>query len=206
MRAGATIISAVTLSAPAALASCGTSDVPPKQALTRVGTAGATGLVAMPPHGARADCSMRSEARFPGAFADPRNLVVGPLVLVGGAEPTPRSTIRQFGGQKFPLLLEDGHKVTVRIAASARPVAGLAYIPHSYRGRRQTLRGADRSITFLACRRTEKSGSAADHAAVTFWSGFVVTRVPICVPLDIYVDEQSSARRELLSLGARCQR
>ena len=50
----------------------------------------------------RQDCSSRSEAQFPGAFTDSRNLVVGPLVLVGGATYSSASTVREYGGQKFP--------------------------------------------------------------------------------------------------------
>src|SRR5438093_13103888 len=61
------------------------------------------------PKGMIVGCSERSEADFPGAFSDPHNLVVGPLALVRGAEPTTASTIRRFGGQKFPLLLRAGH-------------------------------------------------------------------------------------------------
>jgi hypothetical protein len=47
-------------------------------------------------------CARRSEADFPGAFTDPRNLVVGPVVLVGAGEPTPASVVREFGVNKFP--------------------------------------------------------------------------------------------------------
>lgn len=36
---------------------------------------------------AREGCSRRSEANFPGAFTNPRNLVVGPLALIGGTRP-----------------------------------------------------------------------------------------------------------------------
>ena len=38
------------------------------------------------PVGAVADCSTRSQAGFPGAFTDPSNLVVGPLVLIGAQQ------------------------------------------------------------------------------------------------------------------------
>ena len=57
---------------------------------------------------ARLDCSTRSEANFPGAFTSPRNLVVDPLVLIGGAY-TDASTVRQFGGNKFPLTAGPGN-------------------------------------------------------------------------------------------------
>lgn len=159
---------------------------------------------------AREDCSARSEASFPSAFTSPLNLVVGPLVLIGGAY-TDASTVREFGGNKFPLLVKAGHTVTVRLARRGRRVAGLAYGPHA-QGRR-TLRDTYQSVTFVACRpgRAPRryspngpSGSYADGAAVTFWSGFVLTRAPSCIPLDIYVDDAPSPRRVGLSLGRRC--
>jgi hypothetical protein len=149
---------------------------------------------------------MRSEARFPGAFVDPRNLVIGPLVLVGGAQYSSAGTIREFGGQKFPLLLKAGYRVTVQVAGSARTFAGLSYVPRSEGERRGTLRDTDPATTFVSCRTGENSGSSADGVPITFWSGFVVTRAPMCVPLDIYVDRQPSPRRALIPLGARCRR
>ena len=163
--------------------------------------------------GAREDCSTRSEARFPGAFSDSRNLVVGPLVLIGGAF-TDATTVRDFGGNKFPLLVTAGHAVTVRIAAAARRTAGLAYGPLP-QGRETTLRDTHRSVTFVACRPGKAprryspngpSGSDADGVSVTFWSGFVLTRTPACVPLQVYVDGAASPRRVGLPLGRPCDR
>jgi len=157
---------------------------------------------------ARQDCSTRSEAQFPAAYTNPGNLVVGPLVLVGGGAYTPASTVREFGGQKFPLLVKAGHTVTVQIAPRGRRVAGLAY-SHGPR----TLDSTATRATFVACRpgRAPRryrpdgpSGSFADGVAVTFWSGSVLTRTPSCVPLDIYVDDAPSPRRVGLSLGRRC--
>ena len=153
---------------------------------------------------AREDCSTRSEANFPGAFTSPRNLVVGPLVLIGGAYTDPR-TVREFGGNKFPLLVKAGHSVTVRLARSARTSAGLAY---GTDGPLTTtkLRDTYDSVTFVACRpgTGPPSGSYADGASVTFWSGFVLTRAPACVQLDIYLDGAPSPRRVGLPLGRRC--
>jgi hypothetical protein len=162
-----------------------------------VGTAGATPTasgrsIARAP---RVGCSARSEANFPGAPADPDNLVVGPLVLIGGGTPTPAHVIQEFGGQKFPLLVRAGHTVTVHLPQSARNDPGLAYGPF----------GDDpqRTITFVSCRLDVPSGSSA-NGAVTFWSGFVTTRTPSCVPLEVYVDDAPSPRSVALSLGARC--
>ena len=158
----------------------------------------------------REDCSTRSEADFPGAFTDPGNLVVGPLVLVGGAY-TDARTVRDFGGNKFPVLVAAGHTVTVRLAGPARRLAGLAYGPLPQG--ETTLRDTYPSVTFVACRPGKPtrrysdegpSGSYADEVSVTFWSGFVLTRAPACLPLDVYVDAARSPRRMELPLGRRC--
>ena len=161
----------------------------------------AAGTVATASRRAREDCSTRSEARFPGAFTRDTNLVVGPLALMGGTF-TDAGTVREHGGNKFPLLVKAGHKVTVTIAPRGRRMAGLAYGPQ--RGGERTLRDSHASVTFVACRRGRTSGSSADGVAVTFWSGFVVARAPACVPLEITVDREPSPRRVGLSLGRRC--
>ena len=161
---------------------------------------------------AREDCSTRSEADFPGAWTDPRNLVVGPLVIVGGAY-TDARTVREFGGNKFPLLVRSGHTVTVRIAPRGRRIAGLAYGPLPQG--KMTMRDSYRSVTFVSCRPgkpsrnySEKgpSGTFADGVNVTFWSGFILSQRPSCIPLLIYVDGARSPQRLGLSLGRRCGR
>lgn len=159
----------------------------------------------------RQDCSSRSEAQFPAAFTNPANLVVGPLVLMGGGTYTEASAVREYGGNKFALLVKAGHTVTVQVAPRGRRVAGLFYS----HGPSRTLNNAATRVTFIACRpgraprRYSPNGpseSSADGVAVTFWSGFVLTRTPSCVPLDIYVDKEPSPRRVGLSLGRRCPR
>jgi hypothetical protein len=146
---------------------------------------------------ARAGCSMQSEASFPGAYTSDRNLVVGPLVLVDAAFTDPQ-TVRDYGGNKFPLLVEAGHTVTVRVGS---PDARLAYGPLP-QGEIE-LRDAYESVTFVACR-AGRADSYADDVNVTFWSGFVLAREPACVPLEIFVDGSRSPRRAGLQLGRRC--
>lgn len=147
------------------------------------------------------DCSTRSMADFGPAFVDPHNLVVGPLLLVGGAEATSEALIRAHEGQKFPLLVKVGHRVRVSVPAEARSFAGLAYGPFPEGEIRA--RDAHDEITFVACARDEPSGSKAG-GPVTFWSGFVMTSVPTCLPLDVYVDGESAPRRVEMALGADC--
>jgi hypothetical protein len=169
------------------------------------------------PQGVIVDCARRSEANFPGAFTSPRSLVVGPLVLDGAGEATPASVVRNFGGNKFPLLVKAGHTVTVRLPRAVRSFAGLAYgglgngpLPEG----RTRLRDTAHTMTFVACqpgrptrsyRDEGPSGSYADGQSVTFWSGFVVMRKPACVPLEVYVDDEPSPRHAVIDMGgSRC--
>jgi hypothetical protein len=209
---------AATTAVAVTLAACGGSESagPSGQAATPTETGTARRAEATErPRGVLVRCSRRSEANFPGAFADPRNLVVGPLVLVGAAY-TPASTIRDFGGNKFPLLVKAGHSVTVRLPRGVRSFAGLAYGGLGRRilpqGQKLRLRDTAHTMTFIACkpgrpsasyRPAGPSGSYADGEQVTFWSGFVRTRAPRCVPLDVWVDAQPSPRRAWLRMGVR---
>jgi hypothetical protein len=149
------------------------------------------------PTGVVADCSTRSQARFPGAFMSPRNFVVGPLVLIGaGGTPT-----LVLGGNKFPLLVKAGHRVTLELSARTRQGAGLAYgfLPQG----EVHLRDTHRVVTFIACTRSTPSGSSADGQSVTFWSGGILARSPRCIPLLIWVDAATAPRHAVIRLGAR---
>jgi len=140
-------------------------------------------------------------ADFGPAFADPNNLVVGPLLVVGGAEFTPEAVVDAYDGQKFPLLVKAGHTVLVQLPRRVWRTAGLAYGPLP-RGIVKVSDAYD-SVRFVACDRDEPSGSEAG-GPVTFWSGFVMTSVPTCLPLDVYVDEEATPRRVEIALGAEC--
>jgi hypothetical protein len=146
------------------------------------------------PRGVVEDCSTRSQASFPGAFSDPDNVVVGPLVLVGAAA-TPASTVREFGGNKFPALVKAGHRVTLALSRRIRRIVGLGYGPLP-QGVELSPRDGHRVVTFIACQ--------PGRAPVTFWSGFVLTRRPACIPLEIYVDGADAPLRAGLPLGRRC--
>lgn len=155
------------------------------------------------PQGVVEDCSTHSEASFPGAYSDPQNVVVGPLVLVGAAS-TPPETVREYGGNKFPVLVRAGHRITLALSRRTRRVAGLGYGPLP-EGVELSPRDGHRVVTFIACRRGEPSGSSVDGEPVTFWSGSILTASPRCVPLEVWVDDEPSPRRTALPMGvARC--
>lgn len=196
----------------AVLASCGGSDPDPQaDAGTSATTATSVRDVPRParvpashPHGVVEDCSTRAWAEFGGAFTNPANLVVGPLALVGAGRPTPTAVVTRFGGNKFPLLVRQGHIVTVQVPKGARGFAALGYgpLPHGALEELRVHDGHD-TVTFLACGPHEPAGSNAD-GPVTFWPGFVLVRKPSCVPLDVYVDDEPAPRRVEVELGAPC--
>lgn len=144
------------------------------------------------PLGVRVGCDSQSAAGFPGAYSSRRNLVVGPLALIGAAAFTDEATVLEHGGNKSPLLVRAGHTVTVSVPERHRATASLDYGFQAL-GRH--------TITFSACS-ARLSQSRAD-GPVTFWSGFVRTTVPSCVPLDVWVDRESR-RRVRVPLGRRC--
>jgi hypothetical protein len=153
--------------------------------------------VAQRPAGPRETCATRSMAEFPGAFTQRRNLVVGPLAMMGGAAFTTPETVREFGGNKFPLLVRNGHRVTVELGRGA---ARLGYGPLP-QGKVETADG-HRAVAFIACR--TGSGSEADGEPVTFWSGFLLADKPQCVRLRVWVDREPAPRRAAVPLGKRC--
>lgn len=152
------------------------------------------------PRGKLANCANHSEADFPGAFSDPRNIVVGPLVLVGAAYTSPE-VIREFGGNKFPALVAAGHTVTVHLPKKFRRRTSLGWAPR----RKTPRRIARRTVNFVACRPNQNSGSHADGRKVTFWSGGIATRKLQCLPLKLFVDDEPEPRRAFLELGRRCE-
>jgi hypothetical protein len=152
-------------------------------ALTPAG-AGSSASTADRPRASAEDCGSKSQGGFTAPFDDPNNLVVGPLSMVfaGGTpefwEPWP--------GQKFPLLVRPGHRVTVAVARSAAGEVKLIY-------------GGEprRAITFIACRRGEWN----PRWGRPFWSGGVLTESPRCIPLRIWVDGRPEPRRAVIRLG-----
>jgi hypothetical protein len=145
------------------------------------------------PAGVVADCSMQSGADFGPAFADPGNLVVGPLALVGGAEPTAAHVVRRHGGQKYPLLVRAGHTVRVRAEATAR----LAYGPLPQGELNLEDGHPGRDIRRLLRRRVD------EHRG---WPCHLLVRVhpharPACVQLEIHVDDDPSGWHAVVPVG-----
>ena len=195
---------------------CGAEDEQPAPSARATATVVATKASSGQPAkarfgGALEDCTTRSGADFPGAYTSSRNVVVGPLAILGGTF-TDAETVREFGGNKLHVLVKADHVVTVRIAEGSRGHAGLGYGPRPQG--ENTLRDTYRSVTFAACPPGKAparyspygpSGNTADGEPITFWSGFILTNRPACIPLDVYVEDEPSPRRAGVGLGRRCQ-
>ena len=155
----------------------------------------------VPPASHVARCARQSIASFPDAFTSPDNLVVGPLAMIGARRPMTPAGAREFGGNKYPLLVRAGRTVTV---AAARRSASLFY---ASRGggvlTRTEVSDGHRAITFHACG-PRAAESDADGDPVTFWSGFVLVARPMCVPLKIWIGKARSPRRASIPLGRPC--
>ena len=153
--------------------------------------------------GVVADCSKRSsQGQGRGdlnAWRAARNLVVGPLAMVGAAE-IPGGYQTAFHGNKFPLYLLAGHQVTLSLPRGTRGHAGIAYgpLPEGDVG----VAEAFRVVTFITCRRGQYSPNLGGPAGrASFWAGGVVSDAPRCVPLLIWVDSERTPRRAVIHLG-----
>ncbi len=156
------------------------------------------------PRGVVADCAKGGlgGGQGPGdlsAWKAARNLVVGPLAMVGAGE-IPGTYHAGFRGNKFPLYILAGHRVTLSLPRGTRGHAGLAYgpLPQGNVG----VDEAHRAVTLIACRRGEYSPNLGGRARrASFWAGGVVADGPRCVPLLIWVDNERAPRRRVIHLG-----
>ena len=140
-----------------------------------------TGVVASPPHYGLRSLAVRQ-------FDLPWNLVVEPLAIERGAVPAGYHDGAK--GEKFPVYVRAGHRVTLELSRRTRQGAGLAYgpLPEGEVG----VREANRVVTFVAYR-----------GHLTVWFGAVVADSPRCVPLLVWVDDKPSPRRAVIRLGVR---
>jgi hypothetical protein len=156
-----------------------------------------------PPRGEPATCRHQSSAGFPGSAHD---VVVGPLVLVGGRAYSSPEVIATSGGQKYPAVVLAGHRVTLELPRAVRRSTSLLYADDHWRlpdGERAVAAG-HRVVEFRACPAGRGGGSSYDGHTATFRSGFVLTTVPRCLKLRIWVDDERTPRQARIPLGKRC--
>ena len=149
-----------------------------------------------------ARCSQQSTADFPGAFSDPANLVVGPFAWLGARRGRIDGAYKGRYRWKQPVLVQPGHRVTLRVAMRAAGLAGLVYAGV---GGDWDFARTVRVMSFHSCSQ-DKASSHSSGQAVTFWSGgIVLTRSPACVPVMIRIDRGPVQRRTVaMGPGARC--
>jgi hypothetical protein len=154
------------------------------------------------PEGAPATCRHQS---FAGFRDSERDLVVGPLRLVGARNYFSPEVISKFGGQKYPAVVLAGRRVTVALPRAVRRSTSLLYADDHRRRPDGERRVADghRVVEFRACT-ADRAGSSYAGRKATFWSGFVLTTVPRCLRLRIWVDDERTPRRARIPLGKRC--
>jgi hypothetical protein len=158
-------------------------------------------------------CDQASQGTFQGPVGSPSHQRIGPLLLMLGGTDAARASLRELrrlGWWKMPALLQPGHTVTLVIASSRRRVTGWAYDSERTTPRAGVpahLRRTDAAITLRACGARARHLSTIDGRRMTFWAGGIVfTRVPLCVPLEVWVDREPRPRRTVLSLAAgRCR-
>lgn len=141
--------------------------------------------------------SINGPGGSPGDYKVSRNLVVGPFLLRDGRS---LDYVAEVGGNKIFVLVKRGHRVTLELPRLARRDVGLVFRAQSPSGR-VTLRGADRSVALVACRRGERS--VWGDWPVSGWVGFLLATSPRCVPLLVWVDGEPSPRRTVLRFGVR---
>ncbi|MDQ6810656.1 MAG: hypothetical protein M3Z95_01995, partial [Actinomycetota bacterium] len=157
-------------------------------------------------------CERASQGTFREAIGSPGNQRIGPLLLMlagTGSEGAARASVgelRRLGWWKMPALVEPGHTVTLAIASSRSRVSGWTYGPEPRPRARVPahLRSTDQAITLRACGpRDVRHLSIVDGRRMTFWAGGIVfTDVPLCVPVEVWVDRETRPHRFTLSLAA----
>jgi len=127
-----------------------------------------------------------------------RDVVLGPLVLLGGGEWAASEPDAFNGhGYKVPVTLPGGVQATLSVPKSLRGRVGLVFsMPAQDRVVRRGVRGADASVRFTAC-------PAAGAPRRTGWAGGLVVDRRRCATLVVTVAGGSSVRRRV-PLGRRC--
>lgn len=150
------------------------------------------------PRGAVEDCSTAPGWGRRDEFTRRANLVVGPLALRNA---TPMLAYAPtVSGNKVILSVKGGHRVTLELSRHTRLNTGLGFGP--YPEGEVRFRDTRRIVTFIACRRGERTGRF-DGWPVTSWVGFLLARSPMCVPLLVWVDDEVKPRRTVIRFGVR---
>lgn len=197
-RRGAAIAStAVAMIVAVALATSGRAETADqKQTATPTATPTTSRAAARErPRGAVEDCSTTPGWGRRDEFTSRHNLIVGPFALerarpMLGYAPNVR-------GNKIFAYVKGGHRVTLELPPAMRRDVGFAFGPGS------GFRNWRRVVSFVACQRGELTPGRFDGWPVTTWVGFLLASSPRCVPLLVWVDDESPPRRAVIRFGVR---
>ena len=138
-------------------------------------------------------CAQQSFAGFAGAYADSRNLVVGPLAWVGARAQDYDGSYEGRYRWKMPMLMKPGRRATVRIGAAAAGFARLSFGTGHWDFAR-----SHRRVTFAGCPAAEAGSPIGGGRRATFWSGgLTALRTNFCLPLEIRFAGGAIRRREV---------
>ena len=104
------------------------------------------------------------------------------------------------GGNKLFVLVKGGHRVTLELSRKTRRNVGFIvpdHLPHGGLGHRYTRR----VVTFRACEAGDRRREHATDWPVSGWVGFLLGRGPTCVPINVWVDNESAPRRVVIRFG-----
>lgn len=158
----------------------------------------ASGSAESRPRGAVEDCQRISG--FGASLRDltrPQNLVVGPLAVLRAGRPW----AYRLEGEKLFVVVKGGHRVTLELSPETRRGAGLVF--GRFRNPSVRLRDARRVVTFVACQPGEGFDEDLDGWPVSGWVGGILANSPRCVPLRVWVDDESRPRRAVIRFGVR---
>lgn len=138
---------------------------------------------------------------------DKNAVVVGPLALLfpGGYANAPRKFFVRHGtgyySQKVLAVVEQGATVTIAVAPAVSGVVSLLYDPERFnQSGGYEVSDGERAVTFKACARG-KALIGPPNSATQFPGGFIVAG-PRCVPLEVWLGNDSTPTYRWLSFGA----
>jgi hypothetical protein len=160
------------------------------------GAATTAARVAEAPVGELRHCGSRGDSTKPARPPTPVGARIGPLVIWPSSrtrvEPYAREQWRYY--VKAPIILPARTKAVLAVAARATSLAAFHHRD-----------GFVSAIRFEACpERTPSWGYAGRVGKYTsFPFGFVLTRRPACVPMELWIDGEAAPIRRLVPFGRR---
>lgn len=158
-----------------------------------------------PPPAPVRGCASRVEGTGPPrSFAQPGDVVIGPVAFLGLQHLADPAELAQFRSGnlylvKSPVGVRAGRRVTAVIGPSARDRVSLSFAARSP----QSVADGNWAVTFQACRWSTRAFSYPGSVGLktSFNGGFILAE-PGCVPLQVWVRGRAAPLRRTISFGA----